>query len=48
MATLPLVVCGVSMLLRAGGGLYWLAAGALLSFTSAILNFWVLLVEIQR
>jgi hypothetical protein len=46
--TIPLVVCGVSLLLDAGGGLYWLAAGALLSFAAAILNSWVLLVEIQR
>ena len=46
--TFPLVVCGVSLLLGAGGGLYWLAAGAMLSFTAAIANSWVLLVEIQR
>ncbi len=46
--TVPLVVCGVSLLLGAGGGLYWLAAGALLSFAAAIANSWVLLVEIQR
>jgi hypothetical protein len=48
MGTVPLVVCGVSMLFGAGGGLYWLAAGALLSFIAAMLNSWVLLVEIQR
>jgi hypothetical protein len=48
MGTIPLVVCGVSLLTGVGGGLYWLAAGALLSFISASLNAWVLLVEIQR
>ena len=48
MGTVPLVVCGVSLLLGAGGGLYWLAAGALLSFMAAILNSWVVLVEILR
>jgi hypothetical protein len=46
--TVPLVVSGVSLLVGAGGGLYWLAAGALLSFAAAIANSWVLLVEIQR
>jgi hypothetical protein len=48
MGTAPLVICGVSLLIGAGGGLYWLAAGALLSFVAAILNSWVLLVEILR
>jgi hypothetical protein len=46
--TVPLLVCGVSLLVGAGGGLYWLAAGALLSFIAAIVNSWVLLIEIQR
>ena len=36
------------MLAGAGGGLYWVTAGALLSFCASILNAWVLLVEIQR
>ncbi|HEX3901633.1 MAG TPA: hypothetical protein VH853_02215 [Polyangia bacterium] len=47
-ATLPLLVAGLSMLAGAGGGLYWLVPGTLLSFAAAILNSWVLLVEIQR
>jgi hypothetical protein len=47
-SVLPLVVAGVSLLGGVGGGLYWLAAGALLSFSGGILNAWVLLVEIQR
>jgi modulator of FtsH protease len=45
---LPLVVAGVSMLAGVGGGLYWLVAGTMLSFTGSILNAWVLLVEILR
>jgi hypothetical protein len=48
MGTVPLLVCGVSLLINAGGGLYWLVAGALLSFIAAIVNSWVLLIEIQR
>jgi hypothetical protein len=45
---LPLVVAGISVLAGAGGGLYWLMAGTLLSFGASILNAWILLVEIQR
>jgi hypothetical protein len=38
----------VSTVLRAGGGLYWLAPGVILSFGAALLDAWVLLIEIQR
>ena len=31
-----------------GGGLYWVMAGALVSFVWAVANAWVLLVEVQR
>jgi hypothetical protein len=48
MAALPVVLCGVSLLCGRGGGLYWLVAGVLLSFLSALLDAWVLLVEILR
>jgi hypothetical protein len=45
---LPLAIGGVSTVLRAGGGLYWLAPGVILSFGAALLDAWVLLIEIQR
>jgi modulator of FtsH protease len=45
---LPLVIGGVSTVLRAGGGLYWLGPGVILSFGAALLDAWVLLIEIQR
>jgi hypothetical protein len=32
----------------AGGGLYWILAGTVLTFVGATLNAWVLLVEILR
>ncbi len=48
LATLPAVIGGVSLWLHWGGGLYWVAAGMLLSFLVAIANAWVLLVEIRR
>lgn len=47
-ATLPIVAAGVSLLVGAGGGLYWLLPGTILSFVAGMLNAWVLLVEIQR
>ncbi|HEX4404516.1 MAG TPA: hypothetical protein VH560_06800 [Polyangia bacterium] len=47
-ATLPMLAAGVSLCVGAGGGLYWLVAGTILSFTAAVLNAWVLLIEIQR
>jgi hypothetical protein len=47
-ATLPGLAAGVSLLAGAGGGFYWLVAGTVTSFAAAIVNAWVLLVEIQR
>jgi hypothetical protein len=38
----------VSLLAAAGGGLYWVAAGIVLATTGAVVNAWVLLVEIRR
>jgi hypothetical protein len=47
-ATLPVIVAGVSLLVRAGGGLYWLVPGLVLLFFLGVANAWVLLVEIIR
>jgi hypothetical protein len=47
-ATLPFLVCGVSVLLQCGGGLYWLLAGFVFSLVTATVDAWVLLIEIQR
>ncbi len=47
-AVLPLLVAGVSLLLGAGGGLYWLVPGVLLCLLVAVLDAWVLLIEILR
>jgi hypothetical protein len=47
-ATLPMVAAGVSLLLGAGGGLYWVVPGVAFSFLVAIANAWVLLVEVVR
>jgi hypothetical protein len=47
-ATLPVVVAGVSLLVGAGGGLYWLVPGVVFSLVVAVVNAWVLLVEVVR
>jgi hypothetical protein len=47
-AAFPFVAGGISVMFRAGGGLYWLVAGTILSFLAALLDAWVLLIEIQR
>jgi hypothetical protein len=48
LAVLPFVVAGVSLLRGAGGGLYWLVPGVVLCLVVAVLDAWVLLVEILR
>jgi hypothetical protein len=48
MATIPLILCGASLLCLRGGGLYWLVVAVLLSFASSLIDAWVLLIEIQR
>jgi hypothetical protein len=48
LSMLPSVVAGASLLLARGGGLYWLLAGSVFSFTAALIDAWVLLIEIQR
>jgi hypothetical protein len=47
-ATLPLVVAGIAVLVGGLGGLYWLVAGMLFSILVALFEAWVLLVEIHR
>jgi modulator of FtsH protease len=45
---LPIIAAGVSLLAHRGGGLYWLGAGVIFSFGAALIDAWVLLVEILR
>lgn len=47
-ATVPFVIGGASVLAASGGGLYWIAAGTVGAIAAALLNAWVLLVEINR
>jgi len=48
LGTIPFVVGAVTLFAEAGGGLYWVAAGAILATAGAVANAWVLLVEILR
>jgi modulator of FtsH protease len=48
LAILPLVVGAVSLIAGSGGGLYWIAAGMVASVFVAVINAWIVLVEILR
>ena len=48
LGTVPIAAAGASLLAETGGGLYWLFAGIILAIVGAVLNAWVLLVEILR
>lgn len=47
-SALLLLWSGVSCVLGIGGGLYWLAVGAVATFVVGLFNAWVALVEILR
>jgi hypothetical protein len=47
-AILPFVLAGLTLLLHAGGGLYWLLPAVTLASAAGVYNAWVLLVEIIR
>jgi modulator of FtsH protease len=45
---IPLMLGGISLIASFGGGLNWLPAGVVFSFVAALLDAWVLLIEINR
>ena len=47
-ATLLLVISGILVLAQGANGLYWIVPGFILCFLAALLDAWVLLVEINR
>ena len=47
-ATIPWLVGGILVLYGDPGGYYWLAGGVILAFVKAVVDAWVLLVEINR
>jgi hypothetical protein len=46
--TLPFIVAGVSFLAAFGGGMTWVLTGFISAIVGAMINAWVLLVEILR
>lgn len=46
--TIMLIIGAISILLASGGGLYWIVAGIVFAVVGAVINAWVLLVEILR
>ncbi len=45
---LCLLLTGITLLTRSGGGLYWMVPGVVIAIVVGITNAWVLLVEILR
>ncbi len=45
---LPYLLGGMAMLIYRERGIYWIAAGIILSFIKSVIDAWVLLVEINR
>ena len=45
---LSILAGAISLLLLAGGGLYWFVPAMVLGFIGAVTNAWVLLIEILR
>jgi hypothetical protein len=45
---IPTAITGISLIVRWGGGLYWLVPAALLGIAAGVWSGWVLLVEIVR
>jgi hypothetical protein len=46
--SLPSVIGGALLLSGSGAGLYWIAAGVIVSLAAGVWNAWILLVEILR
>ncbi len=47
-ATVPFIVGALAVIAQTGGGLYWVAPGVIFAFVAALLDAWVLVIEIQR
>ena len=47
-SVLTYIICGISLLYSGSNGLYWMVPAMMLSFIKAVLDAWVLLVEIHR
>jgi hypothetical protein len=48
LSAIPTIFSGASLILGFGGGLYWLVAATVFTFVAALIDAWVLIIEIQR
>jgi modulator of FtsH protease len=48
LGSLPMLVGAISLIAGSGGGLYWIVAGIVTTIFAAVVNAWILLVEILR
>lgn len=48
LSVLPYIISGIMLLCQGDVGIYWLIPGIIFSFIKAVLDAWVLLVEIHR
>jgi modulator of FtsH protease len=46
--TVLFVIGAITLIAESGGGLYWFAPGVVFAFVAALVEAWVLLIEIQR
>ena len=46
--TVPMLAGGISLIVGAGGGLYWLPVAMVMAVNAGVINSWILLVEILR
>lgn len=48
LALIPYIVCGVMLLVSGEMGIYWIVPALIFSFIKAVIDAWVLLIEIHR
>jgi hypothetical protein len=48
LAILPYLLCAIAIFVSRENGLYWIVPGIIISFVKAVVDAWVLLVEINR
>jgi hypothetical protein len=48
LSLLPYIVSAIAILIVKQNGIYWLVPGIIISFIKAVVDAWVLLVEINR
>ncbi|HTA83873.1 MAG TPA: hypothetical protein VK783_13095 [Bacteroidia bacterium] len=48
LSVIPYIIGGIVLICQSYNGLYWLVPGIMISFIKAVIDAWVLLVEIRR